>query len=761
MEYRTVTNVFYPKFAGRIAGLRKILKRPLTLTEKILFSHLDNPISVRSISRQKSYIDLNPDRVAMQDATGQMALLQFINSGMQRVCVPTTIHCDHLISAKYGAEEDTCRALRENEEVYAFLKAAAAKFGIGFWEPGSGIIHQIVLENYAFPGGLMIGTDSHTPTAGGLGMFGVGVGGADAVDVMTGLSWELKMPSIIGVELVGRLEGWTSAKDVILKLAGIIGAKGATDAVIEYFGAGTQNISCTGKATICNMGAELGATASVFPYDDRMKDFLICTGREKLISAINNVAPELYADPAVYKSPENYYDRVIRLDLNTLEPYINGPFSPDIAVPLSEFAAYIDKNGYPARLSAGLIGSCTNSSYEDMSRAASVARQANRAKIAAQSGLFINPGSEKVRQVCDRTGLLEEFRRFGAVLLANACGPCIGQWQRSELSPGQANSIINSYNRNFAGRNDGNPNTCAFLASPEIVTAMALAGDLHFNPLTDFLENSDGQKIRLKPPTGAELPEIQDSRTPRRDAGPGDPTVKIDIRADSERLHLLQPFPEWDGKSLYGLELLVKVRGKCTTDHISPAGKWLKYRGHLDRISDNLLAGAQNAFFTGKGKTLNRFTGEYAPIAEVARTYQAQDKRLVVVAEDNYGEGSSREHAAMEPRYLGVVIIIAKSFARIHETNLKKQGVLAVTFENPTDYDYIREDDRMDVPDLEKFSPGSSLTLLLKHQDGSRQTIRLRHSYNHQQIQWFKAGSAMNFIRKQKEQNYARTTFKQ
>lgn len=751
MEYSAVVNAFYSRFAGRIAGLRNILKRPLTLTEKILFSHLTNPETVVGIQRWESYIDLNPDRVAMQDATGQMALLQFMNSGRQKVSVPTTLHCDHLICADSGAEEDLRQALADNGEVYRFLETAAARFGIGFWEPGSGIIHQIILENYAFPGGLLIGTDSHTPTAGGLGMLGVGVGGAEAVDVMAGMSWELKMPGIIGVELTGKLQGWASAKDVILKLAGIIGAKGATDAVLEYFSAGAQNISCTGKATICNMGAELGATASVFPYDDHMGDYLVCTGRERLIPVMKKVAPELRADPAVYANPEHFYDRVIRFDLDTLEPYINGPFSPDIAVPLSEFAAYVDKNGYPARLSAGLIGSCTNSSYEDLTRAAEIARQANQFRISPRAGLLINPGSEQVRQVCDRTGSLEEFRRLGAVLLANACGPCIGQWRRHP-PPEQVNSIITSFNRNFAGRNDGNPYTHAFIASPEIVMAMVLAGDLHFNPLTDILENGEGQKIRLKPPAGVSLPETKISRAPSRDGGSGDPTITINIRADSERLQLLQPFPEWDEKSFRDLELLIKVRGRCTTDHISPAGSWLKYRGHLDRISDNLLAGARNAFYHETGMTLNRFTGIFQKIADVARNYQARGRGMVIVGDENYGEGSSREHAAMEPRHLGVVMVIAKSFARIHETNLKKQGILAVTFENPTDYDHIREDDQIDVPGLENFSPDSSLSLILKHRDGSRQAIPLRHSYNRQQIQWFKAGSAMNFIRKQKGQ---------
>ncbi|HDP68088.1 MAG TPA: aconitate hydratase [Candidatus Marinimicrobia bacterium] len=753
MDYIAVVSDFYSKFARQIARLKNILKRPLTLTEKILFAHLDNPDSICNIKRQKSYIELKPDRVAMQDATGQMALLQLMNSGIQQVQVPTTLHCDHLICAASGAEEDLQQALADNGEVYRFLENAAAKFGIGFWEPGSGIIHQIVLENYAFPGGLIIGTDSHTPTAGGLGMLGVGVGGADVVDVMAGLSWELKMPAVIGVELVGQLKNWVSAKDVILKLAGIIGTKGATDAVIEYFGAGTQNISCTGKATICNMGAELGATTSVFHHDDRMNDFLVYTGRERLIPVIKKVAPELCTDPAVCADPEKFYDRVIRIDLNTLEPYINGPFTPDLAVPISEFAGYIEKNAYPTCWSAGLIGSCTNSSYEDLARAAAVARQANRARISPKARLFINPGSEQVRQVCDRTGLMDEFRRLGAVLLANACGPCIGQWRR-QPKPGQTNSIITSFNRNFAGRNDGNPRTHAFIASPEIVIAMVLAGDLRFNPLTDFLDGADGQKVRLAPPESTDLPKIRIRCDTRRDINTGDPTVKITIRADSERLQLLQPFPEWDEKSFRDLELLIKVRGRCTTDHISPAGKWLKYRGHLDRISDNLLKGARNAFYPENGKSFNRFSGEFDEIARVARDYQARGKQMVIVGDENYGEGSSREHAAMEPRHLGVVMVIAKSFARIHETNLKKQGILAVTFENPTDYDHIRADDQMDIPGLENFSPNSRLNLILKHRDGSQQTIRLRHSYNRQQIQWFKAGSAMNFIRKQKGQKH-------
>jgi len=684
----------------------------------------------------------------MQDATAQMALLQFINAGRRQVAVPTTIHCDHLIVAKDDAVTDLKRARRENREVYEFLQTAAYKFGIGFWPPGEGIIHQIILENYAFPGGLMIGADSHTPNAGGLGMLGIGVGGADAVDVMAGLPWELKMPGLIGVELTGRLNGWASPKDVILKLVGMLGTKGATGMVIEYFGDGAANLSCTGKATICNMGAECGATASIFPYDAKMAEYLTLTGRAAVAKAatadFNSI---LQADPEVYQTPQKYFDRVIKIDLDNLEPYVNGPFSPDTAVPLSQLRDHIKKSGYPAHLSAGLIGSCTNSSYEDLSRAADVARQANRHKIATRAKLLVNPGSQWVKSVCEKAGFLNEFRTLKAQILANACGPCIGQWERDDCEPGIKNSIITSFNRNFAGRNDGNQQTHTFLASPEIVLALTLAGDLNFNPLTDFLISEDGKRYQLEPPEGEELPavKIQTSRAPVRIVHKPDITIKINPH--SQRLRLLEPFPAPTSQSFQNLLLLMKVKGKCTTDHISPAGEWLKYRGNLDRISDNLLLGARNAF-TGKlGETLNQLTGEYAKVADVARSYQSHQKLSVIIADENYGEGSSREHAAMEPRYLGVVAVIARSFARIHETNLKKQGVLALTFTQFDDYERVREDDEFSIQSLEKFAPERPLDLIIQHKNGASETIQLQHSYSQLQIEWFWAGSALNYLR--------------
>jgi len=684
----------------------------------------------------------------MQDATAQMALLQFINAGRRQVAVPTTIHCDHLIVAKDDAVTDLKRARRENREVYEFLQTAAYKFGIGFWPPGEGIIHQIILENYAFPGGLMIGADSHTPNAGGLGMLGIGVGGADAVDVMAGLPWELKMPGLIGVELTGRLNGWASPKDVILKLVGMLGTKGATGMVIEYFGDGAANLSCTGKATICNMGAECGATASIFPYDAKMAEYLTLTGRAAVAKAatadFNSI---LQADPEVYQTPQKYFDRVIKIDLDNLEPYVNGPFSPDTAVPLSQLRDHIKKSGYPAHLSAGLIGSCTNSSYEDLSRAADVARQANRHKIATRAKLLVNPGSQWVKSVCEKAGFLNEFRTLKAQILANACGPCIGQWERDDCEPGIKNSIITSFNRNFAGRNDGNQQTHTFLASPEIVLALTLAGDLNFNPLTDFLISEDGKRYQLEPPEGEELPavKIQTSRAPVRIVHKPDITIKINPH--SQRLRLLEPFPAPTSQSFQNLLLLMKVKGKCTTDHISPAGEWLKYRGNLDRISDNLLLGARNAFIGKLGETLNQLTGEYAKVADVARSYQSHQKLSVIIADENYGEGSSREHAAMEPRYLGVVAVIARSFARIHETNLKKQGVLALTFTQFDDYERVREDDEFSIQSLEKFAPERPLDLIIQHKNGASETIQLQHSYSQLQIEWFWAGSALNYLR--------------
>jgi aconitate hydratase len=741
-------NNFYREFAERVSRLRSELGRALSFAEKIIYGHLFSEQPQSKLKTRESYVNLRPDRVAMQDATAQMALLQFINAGRRQVAVPTTIHCDHLIVAKDDAVTDLKRARRENREVYEFLQTAAYKFGIGFWPPGEGIIHQIILENYAFPGGLMIGADSHTPNAGGLGMLGIGVGGADAVDVMAGLPWELKMPGLIGVELTGRLNGWASPKDVILKLVGMLGTKGATGMVIEYFGDGAANLSCTGKATICNMGAECGATASIFPYDAKMAEYLTLTGRAAVAKAatadFNSI---LQADPEVYQTPQKYFDRVIKIDLDNLEPYVNGPFSPDTAVPLSQLRDHIKKSGYPAHLSAGLIGSCTNSSYEDLSRAADVARQANRHKIATRAKLLVNPGSQWVKSVCEKAGFLNEFRTLKAQILANACGPCIGQWERDDCEPGIKNSIITSFNRNFAGRNDGNQQTHTFLASPEIVLALTLAGDLNFNPLTDFLISEDGKRYQLEPPEGEELPavKIQTSRAPVRIVHKPDITIKINPH--SQRLRLLEPFPAPTSQSFQNLLLLMKVKGKCTTDHISPAGEWLKYRGNLDRISDNLLLGARNAFIGKLGETLNQLTGEYAKVADVARSYQSHQKLSVIIADENYGEGSSREHAAMEPRYLGVVAVIARSFARIHETNLKKQGVLALTFTQFDDYERIREDDEFSIQSLEKFAPERPLDLIIQHKNGASETIQLQHSYSQLQIEWFWAGSALNYLR--------------
>jgi aconitate hydratase len=733
---------YYQDYAIRIRRTKSVLKRPLTLTEKIIYSHLNADDFKMPFQRRQDYLNLKPDRVAMQDATAQMALLQFMNSGRTQVNAPTTIHCDHLIVARAGAAPDLEWALTENREVYDFLKSSAIKYGIEFWRPGAGIIHQTVLENYAFPGGLLIGTDSHTANAGGLAMLGVGIGGADAVDVMTGIPWELKMPRIIGVELTGRLHGWTSAKDVILKLAGILSVKGATDAVIEYFGPGTNHLSCTGKATICNMGAELGATSSVFPFDNRMAEYLQITGREEITSLLTDIRNELRADAEIEQAPEKYYDQVIRLDLDTLEPQLNGPFTPDRAIPLSQLATWIESQEYPAQLAAGLIGSCTNSSYEDLARVASIARQANQNKIRTKIPLLVNPGSQWIKDLCEKAGLLAEFSQLGARILANACGPCIGQWERENPNPEKKNSIIVSFNRNFARRNDGNPNTCTFIASPEMVMAMALSGDLRFNPLKDFL--------LTEPPTGDDLPPQPLSPDLSGRLISHNPETVIYISPDSERLQLLEPFPAWNGQPLCNLELLIKIKGKCTTDHISPAGKWLKYRGHLDRIANNLLAGAQNAFTNKLGVTRNRYTETYQNVATVARDYQSRRLTSIIIADENYGEGSSREHAAMEPRHLGVIAVIAKSFARIHETNLKKQGVLALQFKQPEDYNLIAEDDTFDLLGLEKFTPEKLLTLVIKHQDGKIENLHLRHSYNQLQIAWFKAGSAMNYYRNQR-----------
>lgn len=739
-------NDFYSEFAARLKMVRSRLARPLTFTEKILFTHLWKNAENGPDFQAKDFLNLRPDRVALQDATGQMALLQILSSGRKHLQTSTSLNCDHLVVACQNAAGDLQRALADNREIYDFLKSAADRFGIEFWEPGTGIIHQIVLENYAFPGGLIIGTDSHTPNSSGLGMLGVGVGGAEAVDAMLGLPWELQKPAVIGVELTGRLSGWASPKDVILKLAGILSTKGGTGCVLEYFGPGTQQISCTGKATICNMGAELGATGSLFPYDQKMADYLSATGRNTIAGQVARVRDDLAADPEVIRSPEDFYAKVIHIDLDTLEPYINGPASPDNAVPLSQFADYIKRNNYPAALSAGLIGSCTNSSYEDLARAASIARQANRQKVRPRAELLINPGSQSVQNITSESGILPEFQHVQAQILANACGPCIGQWERPDSNCQQPNAIITSYNRNFTGRNDGNPQTLAFLASPEIVMAMVLSGNLGFNPMTDFLVNEDGEKVFLQPPSGAALPEKPFMVGMRPVAVRANENIPVVVNPESERLQLLQPFPPRELSAFQHLSLLMKVRGKCTTDHISPAGKWLKYRGHLDKISDNLLLGAVNAFTGRAGETLNRLTGAYAGVATVARFYKARERHSVIIADENYGEGSSREHAAMEPRHLGVAAVIARSFARIHATNLKKQGVLALTFENPADYERIGEIDKLEIGGLAEFAPDRPLRLTIIHPDGSNETINLLHNYSQLQIEWFWAGSALNYL---------------
>lgn len=737
----------YESFPERMERIRKNILTPLTLTEKILYTHLAQSL-VQAAKRGSTYLDFLPDRVAMQDATAQMALLQFASSGRKKTQVPATVHCDHLILADTGAKEDLARANADSQEVFDFLQSVSNKFGIGFWKPGAGIIHQVVLENYAFPGGLMIGTDSHTPNAGGLCMLAIGVGGADAVDVMAGMAWELKMPKVIGVHLTGKMSGWTSPKDVILALAGILTVKGGTGAVIEYFGEGTQTISCTGKGTICNMGAEIGATTSIFPYDSRMADYLRATGREQVAAQAEGIKEHLQPDPEVVNSPLDYYDQVITIDLSTLEPHINGPYTPDRAWKLSEFAQAVKQNGFPEKISVALIGSCTNSSYEDMERAASVARQALKHGLKAKSSLTITPGSEQIRATIERDGLLHVLQEIGGLVLANACGPCIGQWNRHDVTFGEKNSILTSYNRNFSGRNDANPGTHSFVASPEIVIALALAGKLTFNPVTDALINEQGLPIKLDPPHGEELP------TKGFDAGDfgyiapaaDGSAVQIIIDVASKRLQLLNRFKPWTGKDLTSLRVLAKISGKCTTDHISPAGKWLLYRGHLDNISDNMFTGALNAFREEIGKGKNLLTAEIEAFSKIARHYQREGISWVVIGDENYGEGSSREHAAMEPRFLGGAAIIAKSFARIHETNLKKQGMLALTFAKPEDYEKILEDDLLSIRGLETFAPQVPLELQIEHSDGSVETISLLHSYNQQQIEWFKAGSALNLM---------------
>jgi aconitate hydratase len=745
----------YAIIPERIEAARKVAGRPLTLTEKILYSHLAVGDAGVSFERGKSYVDFNPDRVAMQDATAQMALLQFMQAGRNTVAVPSTVHCDHLIQAKSGAKSDLETAININREVYDFLSSVSNKYGIGFWKPGAGIIHQVILENYAFPGGMMIGTDSHTVNAGGLGMIAIGVGGADAVDVMAGMPWELKFPKLIGVKLTGKLSGWTSSKDVILKVAGILTVKGGTGAILEYFGEGAESLSCTGKGTICNMGAEIGATTSIFGYDKKMAEYLKGTGRSDVANEADKIAQHLNGDQEVYIHPEKYFDQVIEINLSELEPYINGPFTPDLATPVSEFAKAVKENGWPQKLEVGLIGSCTNSSYEDITRAASVAQQALDKNLKVKSGFTVTPGSEQVRYTVERDGYLNIFEKIGGVVLANACGPCIGQWARHNADKQEKNSIMTSFNRNFAKRNDGNPNTHGFVASPEIVTAFAIAGDLAFNPLTDYLVNERGEKVKLDEPQGIEMPvngfAVEDNgyEAPSKDGS----IIEVVVQQDSERLQLLSPFPAWDGKDIKGLKLLIKAKGKCTTDHISMAGPWLRFRGHLDNISDNMLIGAVNSFNEKINNVKNAITGNYEPVPATARAYKAKGYSSVVIGDENYGEGSSREHAAMEPRHLGVKVVLVKSFARIHETNLKKQGMLALTFADKEDYYKVREDDTIDILGLESFSPLKTFTVILNHKDGTNEKIPANHTYNENQFEWFKAGSALNLIKLQNQQS--------
>lgn len=740
----------YTTFGERVHAARNLLGKPLTLSEKILYAHLFDGTPTQVYERGKSYVNFAPDRVAMQDATAQMALLQFMQAGKKNVAVPSTVHCDHLILAKDGAKADLKNSITASKEVFDFLESVSKKYGIGFWRPGAGIIHQVVLENYAFPGAMMIGTDSHTVNAGGLGMIAIGVGGADAVDVMAGMAWELKMPRLIGVKLTGKLSGWTASKDVILKVAGILTVKGGTGAIVEYFGEGAQSLSCTGKGTICNMGAEIGATTSTFGYDDMMETYLRGTGRNDVADLANKIRAHLTGDDEVYANPDKYFDQVIEINLSKLEPHINGPYTPDRATPISQFAEEVKKNGWPQKLEVGLIGSCTNSSYEDISRAASIAEQALAKNLKVKSEYTVTPGSEQVRYTVERDGFLQKFEQIGGVILANACGPCIGQWSRHTTDPDRKNSIITSFNRNFSKRNDGNPNTHSFVASPEIVTAMAIAGDLTFNPLTDKLKNENGEDVMLDEPHGIQMPPtgfaVEDAgyQAPAED-GSG---IEVIVKPDSKRLQLLAPFEPWDGINITGIRLLLKAKGKCTTDHISMAGPWLRFRGHLDNISDNTFTGAVNYFNDKADSVKNLLTGEYGPIPATQRAYKAKGIPTMVVGDHNYGEGSSREHAAMQPRHLGVKAILVKSFARIHETNLKKQGMLALTFANENDYDKILEDDIIDFKDLPDFTPDAPLTLVLKHSDGNQEEIKVNHSYNNFQIEWFKAGSALNLIKK-------------
>ena len=727
------------------------MKRPLTLSEKILYSHLFDPEKIENFRRGADYVDFAPDRVAMQDATAQMALLQFMNAGKAKTAVPSTVHCDHLIQASVGGRTDLQFALQNNKEVFDFLESVSNKYGIGFWKPGAGIIHQVVLENYAFPGGMMIGTDSHTVNAGGLGMIAIGVGGADAVDVMAGMAWELKFPKLIGVKLTGKLHGWAAPKDIILKVAGLLTVKGGTGYIIEYFGEGAQSLSATGKGTICNMGAEVGATTSTFGYDESMERYLKATGRAAVAELANTIKEHLTADPEVYASPEKYFDQLIEINLDELEPHLNGPFTPDRATPISKMAEVAKANGWPTKIEVGLIGSCTNSSYEDISRAASLAKQAVDKKLKTKAKFTITPGSEQVRYTIERDGFIDIFEKIGASVFANACGPCIGQWNREGAEKGEKNTIVHSFNRNFSKRADGNPNTHAFVASPELVTALAIAGDLTFNPLVDKLINEDGQQVMLEPPTGDELPSkgfaVEDAgyQAPAKDGS----SIQVAVAADSNRLQLLTAFPAWDGHNIAGAKLLIKAEGKCTTDHISMAGPWLRFRGHLDNISNNMLIGAVNAFNGETNKVKNQLTDEYDEVPKVQRAYKAAGIPTIVVGDHNYGEGSSREHAAMEPRHLGVRAVLVKSFARIHETNLKKQGMLALTFTNEADYNKIMEDDTFNFIDLVDFAANKPLHLEIVHRDDSKEIIELTHTYNEQQIEWFKAGSALNLIRKQ------------
>ena len=737
---------FYNQLDSKIKSIRLNIEKPLTLTEKILYSHCDEKIM--KFKRGVDYVNFNPDRVAMQDATAQMALLQFMVAGKHKVAVPSTVHADHLIQAKLNSENDLKNALDINSEVYDFLSKVSSKYGIGFWKPGAGIIHQVILENYAFPGGMMIGTDSHTVNAGGLGMIAIGVGGADAVDVMVGMPWELKFPKLIGVNLKGSLSGWCSSKDIILKLAGILTVKGGTGAIVEYFGEGAKNLSCTGKGTICNMGAEIGATTSTFAYDESMERYLIATGRKEVAMLANKNKHNLTADIEIYNQPNDYFDEVITLDLDELEPYLNGPFTPDKATPISKMKEESEKNGWPTKVEVGLIGSCTNSSYEDISRSASIAKQAKDKKLKSKAKFTITPGSEQVRYTIERDGLVEIFNQMGGTVFANACGPCIGQWSRKDADKERSNTIVHSFNRNFAKRADGNPNTYAFVGSPELVTAIALSGDLRFNPISDTLINELGDKVKLDPPSGYELPpngfEVKNLgfQEPSKDGF----NMKININTESDRLQLLEPFDKWNGKDLANLKVLVKAKGKCTTDHISMAGPWLKYRGHLENISKNLLLGATNAFNNKINCIKNQITGTYDEIPVIANEYRKNNISSIIVGDENYGEGSSREHAAMEPRFVGVKVVIVKSFARIHETNLKKQGILALTFKNKDDYDLIFEDDLISLRNLNDFKSNKNLSLDISRSDGTKYSIETFHTYNENQIEWFKAGSSLNLI---------------